>query len=95
MTTKRTPISRQSRLRITPEMVDLYRRGLALELHRALGLRPWHPSPFDIKSDDFPEPEGDFHTSMSWRESEPHIAAIRRQLEAALAAAERTPHDVV
>jgi hypothetical protein len=90
MTTKRTPISRQSRLRITPEMVDLYRRGLALELHRALGLRPWHPSPFDIELDDFPEPEGNFDPAMTWRESEPHIAAIRRRLEEALAEAERT-----
>jgi hypothetical protein len=30
---------------ITPEAVAAFRRGDQAALHRALGLKPWHPSP--------------------------------------------------
>jgi hypothetical protein len=93
-------ISKVRNVKITAQAVELYRRAKAgedvvLELHRVLNLRPWHPFVFQVEPDAYPEPDGDFHTSLTWQQSKPFIAAIRRQLEAALAAAERTPHDVV
>jgi hypothetical protein len=111
MSTKRTPISRRSRLRVTPQMLELFRRGLEvkakgadrdengskqeeyretdLSLHRLLGLRPWHPSVFSVDSAEYPGPVvGDLRPGMTWQQSRPFIAAIRRELEAALAEAE-------
>ena len=36
-----------NRTRITPAAVEAYRAGNRLELHRALNLPPWQPSPLD------------------------------------------------
>ena len=42
--------------RITDEAIDAYRAGDRLTLHRALGLRPWQPSPLDADEDEAPWP---------------------------------------
>lgn len=46
--------SKQRQHRITPEAVEAFQRGDAMGLHRALGLKPWQPSPFDINSTEPP-----------------------------------------
>ena len=102
MTSKRTPLHRPPLVRITPEAVALFRRGLRLirrgdedrreyldvcyELDRVLGLRPWQEPVLDTVGFDAPP---------DWMDSGPVIADwhrsanIRRQLEAALAAARK------
>ncbi len=47
MTTKRKPLKRNARRRITAEAVEAYRAGDHKRLHRALGLFPWDASPLD------------------------------------------------
>ena len=42
----RTPKSRPHR--ITEAAVEAFRAGDELALHRALGLRPWMPSPLEV-----------------------------------------------
>jgi len=102
MTSKRTPLRRPPLVRITPEAVALFRRGLRLirrgdedrreyldvcyKLDRVLGLRPWQEPVLNTVGFDIPP---------DWMDSEPVIADwhrsanIRRQLEAALAAARK------
>jgi hypothetical protein len=36
---------------ITPEAVAAFRRGDRAALHRALGLKPWHPSPLSAEGE--------------------------------------------
>lgn len=36
---------------ITPEAIAAFRRRDRVGLHRALGLKPWHPSPLDAGGD--------------------------------------------
>jgi hypothetical protein len=36
---------------ITPEAIAAFRRGDRECLHRALGLKPWHPSPLEAEGD--------------------------------------------
>lgn len=36
---------------ITPEAVAAFKRGDVVGLHRALGLKPWHPSPLSAGGD--------------------------------------------
>jgi len=102
MTSKRTPLRRPPLVRITPEAVALFRRGLRLirrgdedrreyldvcyKLDRVLGLRPWQEPVLDTVGFDAPP---------DWMDSGPVIADwhrsanIRRQLEAALTAARK------
>lgn len=48
--------SKARAFKITPEAIDAFAAGDHLRLHRALGLRPWEPSPLD---------EGQLHPSGS------------------------------
>lgn len=47
MTTKRRPLKRILRTRITAEAIEAYQAGDERRLHRALGLKPWDASPLD------------------------------------------------
>lgn len=59
MTTKRRPIKRNLRTRITGEVIEAYREGDQIRLHRALGLLPSDASPLDDSVlDDCPYPHG-------------------------------------
>jgi hypothetical protein len=46
---RRTPKRRDHP--ITPEAISAFRRGDEAALHRALGLKPWHPSPLQAGGD--------------------------------------------
>ncbi len=48
MTTKRTPLRRNARVRITPEAVEAYKAGDYIRLHTALGLKPCEVSPLPL-----------------------------------------------
>lgn len=61
--------------RITPEAQDAFDRGDYMGLHRALGLKPWEPSPFDI-------PGGNpYGPHSSWSVAWPVVAKLRSRLE--------------
>ena len=89
MTTKRTPIRRNLRQRITPEMVELWRRlhedpdeerrrEYSRELRRLLGWKPWEPL---LERVTCPEPpdymRGNEHQQEGWRK----VWELRRELE--------------
>ena len=64
--------------RITPEAVAAFATGDWMELHRALGLKPWQPSPLDT---DTPEPPP--HAQKGpWAEAWPLAFDLRGKLEA-------------
>ena len=52
MPTKRRAVKGKAN-RITRQAIEAFAAGDGLALHRALGLRPWQPSPLDA---DAPEP---------------------------------------
>ena len=70
--------SKQRDTRITPEAVEAYRAGDEMALHRALGLKPWEPSPIDAIGN-CPWSEGS-GGSLSWAK----VKALRGELEAAI-----------
>ena len=76
MTSKRTPLNRQSRMRITPAAIEAYRAGDASALHRALGLKPWEASPLRVEGDGSWRDDGTI-----WTASLPQAAALRKQLK--------------
>lgn len=63
--------------RITREALDAFRAGDKLTLHRALGLRPWQPSPLEA---DKPEPPCDM-PGGPWAEAWPLAFDLRGKLE--------------
>ena len=69
--------SKQRQHRITPEALEAFQRGDAMGLHRALGLKPWQPSPFDI---DGPEPPT-WASPGPWRDSWPMVAGLLAELK--------------
>ena len=91
MTTKRTPIRRNLKQRITPEMRELWkrsredqdeerRREYSRELHRMIGWKPWEPFLEWVTS---PEPpayhKGSEHHAAMWQKA----WKLRQELEAA------------
>lgn len=59
---KRTAKAR--RHRITVEAVTAFQAGDRIALHRALGLKPWHPSPLDVvEGNEYPAGTG----GAEWR----------------------------
>jgi len=64
--------------KITPAAVEAYRAGDCQELHRALNLPPWHPSPLQAEGAS-PYP-GNCAGAHFW----PAAVALREQLEAAV-----------
>lgn len=53
-TKRRTAKSREHR--ITPEALAAFKAGDSIRLHRALGLRPWQPSPLEADTGPVPWP---------------------------------------
>ena len=78
MATKRTPLLRSARHRITPEAVAAFDVGDWMALHRALGLRPWQASPLDAST---PEPPAGCGPNDAWRESWPLARVLRADLQ--------------
>ena len=68
--------------RITRQAVEAFTAGDTLALHRALGLRPWQPSPLDA---DTPEPPA--WAGTLWAEG----WALARHLRGALEAGTPSP----
>jgi len=67
--------------RITPEAVAAFMAGDFTRLHRALGLKPWEPSPLprDIEPlgvDEGPGPQN----RTSWAEAWPKVQELQRVL---------------
>ena len=75
------PIKRRIRKgrehRVTREAVEAFNAGDAVTLHRALGLKPWEPSPIDA---DTPEPPD--WASGPWAEAWPTAHELRAKLAA-------------
>jgi hypothetical protein len=76
MTTRRVRLSERGRVehRITPAAVAHFKAGEWLLLHRALGLRPWHPSPLDAVGE-CPWPPG-----CGGHEAWPLVVRLRAEL---------------
>jgi hypothetical protein len=66
--------------RITTDAVAAFSIGDHMGLQRALGLKPWQPSPFDI---DGPAPPV-WATGTAWAASWDAVADLRKELETAL-----------
>lgn len=82
MSTKRRPLKRDQRRRITLEAVQAYQAGEHLRLHRALGLMPWDASPLDeFVTGPCPYPPGNC-IAQSWE----MVRELRQMLESAVAA---------
>jgi hypothetical protein len=87
MPTKRTPINRATRRRISPKAVAAFKAKDEVELHRALGLKPWEASPLDAgprASCPWPSGTGGF---VTWGQAQ----ALRAALEAAVKAENAEP----
>lgn len=83
MPTKRTKRARPQVRRITPEAVEAFRRRDGLELHRALGLKPWERSPLDVDLRVKP-PTATATGQIAWLETWPQAYMLREALEAAI-----------
>ena len=75
-TKRRTAKSREHR--ITPEALAAFKAGDSIRLHRALGLRPWQPSPLEADTGPVPWPPGS-SGAVSWALA----CDLRAKLEAA------------
>ena len=74
--------SKRPQYRITDEAVEAFARGDQMALHRALNLRPWHPSPLQV---DGPEPPDWGRSGTGWHDEWPVIWPLRQELERRLA----------
>lgn len=72
---RRTPKARDHR--VTPAALAAFAAGDSLALHRALGLKPWQPSPLETDEDDCPWPDG-----SAWAVAWPLVRGLRVELEA-------------
>lgn len=63
--------------RVTREAVEAFHAGDAVTLHRALGLKPWQPSPLEA---DTPNPPD--WASGPWAEAWPIAHELRGKMEA-------------
>ena len=64
--------------RITPEAITAFVAGDAIRLHRALGLRPWQPSPMAVDAGRAPPLDG-----TAWAASWSLAVELQRELQAA------------
>jgi hypothetical protein len=64
--------------RITLAAVEAYTAGDWMLLHRALGLRPWQPSPLDADTD---EPPAWLPPGHAWRKDWSTVRQLRLELE--------------
>ncbi len=82
MATKRTPLRRDIKRRVTPAAIEAFRAGDHKALNRALGIKLWEPSPLGV---DGPEPpEWAKNDGTGWTAAWPKIWEIRQALEAAI-----------
>lgn len=63
---------------VTADALEAFVQGDHIGLHRALGLKPWQPSPFDI---DGPEPPHWTRQGDIWNEHWPLVAGLRAELD--------------
>lgn len=68
--------------RITPEAIAAFRSGDQRAMHRALGLRPWQPSPLEADED---APPSWSPVGAAWNAAWPLVRGLRLELEASLA----------
>lgn len=86
MPTKRTPIHRNRKARITPEVLAAYKHGDVLTLHRLLGLKPCEASPLPYKlsalgvDQDTPPEWLDSHGLADWRQAQDLQLEIEKAL---------------
>ncbi|WP_189375237.1 MULTISPECIES: hypothetical protein [unclassified Mesorhizobium] len=80
MATKRTPLNRGAKRRISPDAVAAFRAGDHQALATALGLLPWQPNPLDV---DAPLPPAWASSGTAWAQAWPEAFSLRQQLEAA------------
>jgi hypothetical protein len=83
MPTNRTPIGRKAITRITPEAVAAWKRADFMALHRALGLKPWQPSPLPSEVTALGVCEGerpDADSGRAWDHAWPKALALQKQL---------------
>jgi hypothetical protein len=76
MPTKRAPLKREQRQRVTPEAIAAFAAGDWSALHDALALKPWQQSPLHAVT---PEPP-DSITSEFYREDWRAAHELRREL---------------
>lgn len=71
----------KARAQIGPDALDAFKAGRWMDLHRALGLRPWEASPLDATA---PEPPSwaACDASTAWAASWPRAYALRTELVA-------------
>jgi hypothetical protein len=81
MATKRRPLQRALRTRITPEAIEAFRRGDSFALDRALQLKPWDQSPLYAVTDEPPDYMRDTLNVERWK----YARELRRELERAAA----------
>ncbi|MGX5839759.1 hypothetical protein ACWGTI_03430 [Mesorhizobium sp. ArgA1] len=72
--------SKAKRYRITPEAIAYFKAGDEIMLDRALGIRPWEPSPLFVNG---PTPPDWARPTDSWSVHWDEIWELRQQLEAA------------
>ena len=70
------------RHRITPEAVEAFVARDRLALHRALDLRPWHPSPLDTDAD---APPAWSRPGSPWHDAWTLVRGLRLELDKAAA----------
>ena len=86
MTTKRTPLRRETKRRITAEAIEAYEARDYSRLHRALGLRPWHISPLPKRDCGIGcDPEQPPTYNSPWNDSWQQAVELQVLLEEALA----------
>ena len=68
------------RHRITPEAVEAFVARDRLALHRALDLRPWHPSPLDTAAE---APPAWSQPGTPWHDAWTLVRGLRLELERA------------
>jgi hypothetical protein len=76
-------ISKQREWRITQEAVEAFKAGDFHALHRALGLKPWEPSPLPLRTEILGVDQSTSHplyNELTW----PKIQEIQRELLAAV-----------
>jgi hypothetical protein len=79
MPTKRKPIKRPIRQRVTLAAIKAYRAGDDAELRRLLALAPWEASPLEVDADEPCPYSPDKAIALSW----PKAVALREELEKA------------
>jgi hypothetical protein len=89
--TKRTPVNRPPKGRITPEILAAFRRALTgdkearTRFHVLTARRPWEISPLDVLDVDEPDGEPEDYVQNPWRGSWWQAKAFRDALELAAA----------